>query len=148
MDNFDQPDDIGMAAAKDDGLLITEEVRHYWKQIATWAMFFAVLLLIMFGLVSLVLLFTAFKGGAMGLIIGLFGIGLYGVFLFFPGLYYYRFSSQMKAALATDDNGLLEQSFVNLKSFYRYVGIMIIVFVSIMVLYLLVFGAALMNGRF
>ena len=146
MENFDQPDDIRMAAAKDDGLLITEEVRHYWKQIATWAMVFTVLLLVMFGLVSLVLLFTAFSGGAMGLVLGLFGIGLYGVFLFFPGLYYYRFSSQMKAAISTDDNSLLEQSFVNLKRFYRYVGIMVIVFVSIMLLYMLVFGAAMMNG--
>lgn len=148
MENFDQPNDIGMAAAKDDGLLITDEVRHYWKQIATWAMFFGVLLLIIFGITSLFLLFAAFNGGAMGVMLGLFGIGLYGVFLFFPGLYYYRFSSQMKEALSTDNNALLEQSFVNLKRFYRYVGIMVIVFVSITLLYLLVFGAALMNGRF
>ena len=53
MENFDQPLDVGMAPANDNGLAITHEVRQYWRQTSAWALFFAILLFILFGLVSL-----------------------------------------------------------------------------------------------
>lgn len=146
MENFDQPLDVGMGAGQEtDGLRITQEVRLYWTQIAKWTLFFAILLFVFFGLVSLFGLFAALAAGAMGVIGGLFIVGVYGAILFFPALYYYRFSTQMKGALASDDTSLLEQAFINLKRFYRYVGILVIVIISLYLLFFLVFGAALMS---
>lgn len=146
MENFDQPLDVGMGAGQEkDGLRISPEVRLYWTQISKWTLFFAVLLFIVFGLVSLLGLFAAFSGGAMGVVGGLFFVAIYGVFLFLPGLYYYRFSTQMKQALATEDNDQLEQAFINLKRFYRFIGILVIVIIALYLLFFIVFGAALMN---
>jgi uncharacterized membrane protein len=146
MENFDQPLDVGMAPSSDDGLRITPEVRLYWEQISKWTLFFAVLLFIVFGLVSLLGLMAAMAGGVAGVIGGLLIVAIYGAILFFPALYYYRFSTQMKQALNTDDSGMLDQAFINLKRYYRYVGILIIIVIAFYLLFILVFGAALMGG--
>jgi hypothetical protein len=145
MENFDQPIDVGMGGGTAEGLQITSSVRQYWHQSAKWAMFFAVLLFIVFGLVSLIGLLTAFSGGAVGLISGIFFVGIYAVLIFFPGLYYYRFSTQMKEALNNDDSGMLDQSFLNLRRFYQFVGILMIVLIALTLIFLVVFGAAMMN---
>ncbi|MBK6997461.1 MAG: hypothetical protein IPH31_22085 [Lewinellaceae bacterium] len=146
MENFDQPLDVGMAPRSDDGLRITPEIRLFWEQTAKWTLFFAVLLFILFGLVTLAGLAAAMSTGAAGVVGGIALVAIYGVILFFPGLYYYRFSSQMKQALTTDDTGMLEQAFVNLRRFYRYVGIMVIVIIAVYMVFLLVFGATMMRG--
>lgn len=146
MENFDQPLDQGFAPGQKDGLRITEPVRQYWRQTGAWTMFFAILLFIVFGLVSLLGLFVAFAGGGMGLISGVFIIGIYSVFLFFPGYYFYLFSTQMKQALLYEDNRMLDMAFMNLKRYYRFVGILMIIFIAFYVLFMLVYGAALMQG--
>lgn len=145
MENFDQPIDAGMGGSQADGLRITPQVREYWRQTLPWTLFLAILLFILFGLVSLLGLMAAFAGGAAGLVSGIFAIAIYGVFLFLPGLYYYRFSTQMKQALNTEDTTLLDQAFHNLKLFYRFVGILTIVAISLVILVFLVSGAALLN---
>lgn len=147
MENFDQPLDVGMdASAPSDGLQITQEVRMYWAQIAKWALFFAVLLFILFGLLALFGLIAALTGGAMGILGAIFIIGIYGVLLFFPALYYYRFSTQMKQALLNDDTALLDEAFANLRRYYNFVGILVIVVLALYVIMFVVFGAALMRG--
>ncbi len=147
MENFDQPNDPGMAQAKDDSLQITPEVRLYWKETANWALFFAVLLFIAFGLASITGLVLAFTGVG-GFIVGLFVVAFYGVVIFFPAYYYYLFSTKMKQALSMDNTALLDYAFVNLKRFYRFVGILIIVFLALFILIMLVFGTAMMRGGF
>lgn len=146
MENFDQPFDMGMAADKDDGLRITPEVRQYWKEISAWALFFAILLYILFGLTSIAGLLVAFTGGIPGFISGMFVIALYGAFFFFPAYFYAQFSTQMKQALNTENVALLDKAFINLKRFYRYVGIMLIVLLALGILMFLVFGVALMSS--
>jgi hypothetical protein len=147
MENFDEHLNVGVSAGMDkDGLRISPEVRTYWRQSAAWAMFFAVLLFVFFGLASLFGLFAAMSAGAVGIVSGIFLIAIYGVFLFLPGLYYYRFSTQMKAALNTEDTGMLDQAFINLKRFYRFVGILLIIFIALYAIILIVFGASLLGG--
>ena len=146
MENFDQPLDQGFSPGQNDGLQITESVRQYWRQIGAWTMFLAVLLFIVFGLVTLAGLMIALVGGGLGLLSGIFLIGIYSVFLFFPGYYLYLYSSQMKQALAREDNQLLDMAFLNLKRYYRFVGILMIIFIAFYVLFFLVYGAAMMQG--
>jgi len=146
MENFDQPIDMGMAPSMDDSLRITPEVRQYWKETSAWALFFAILLFIVFGLVSLAGIFLLFAGGVSGFISGIFVIAIYGVLLFFPAYFYFLFSSQMKQALITENRVLLVLAFVNLKRFYRFVGILLIVLVALGIFAFLIFGVALLNN--
>ena len=148
MENFDQPLDAGMAGAGPDqsGLSITPEIRQYWREIANWALFFAVLLFIAYALVALVGLLAATQGGAGGVFGGVFIIGIYTAMIFMPAWYYYKFSSQSKQAMNTDDTTLLDEAFANLHRYYRYVGILTIIVVSLYLLIFLVFGAALMGA--
>lgn len=138
-----------MAAVGTDhsGLSITPEIRQYWRQIANWALFFAVLLFIFYGLFALFMLGTAVQGGvAAGFVTAIMAIGFYTAVVFMPAWYYYKFSSQSKQAMNTDDTGLLDEAFASLRRFYRYAGILTIVLISLYALILLVFGAAILGG--
>lgn len=143
MENFDQPLDAGISASGDQGLQISQEIRQYWQQTSRWALFFAILLFIVFGIVSLAGLLMIFAGNGPGIFSGLLVIAIYTALFFFPGWYYYLFSTQIKQALNFDDNQMLDQAFLNLRKFYRYVGILAIIFLSIYLLVFLIYGAAL-----
>lgn len=146
MENFDEPIDSGTSSGTTDGLQITDEVKTYWLQTAKWAMFFGILFFTLFGLVSLGGLIAIFNGGVGGFVAAIFIIGLYGAILFFPGLYYYRFSTQMKQSLNADDNALLDESFANLRRFYVFFGIVTIVVIALVVVFWSFFAMAFMRG--
>ena len=57
---------------------------------------------------------------------------------FFPCLFLFRFATKTKAALAANDQEVLNASFQNLKASFRYVGIITIVLLAFWVLALLV----------
>lgn len=57
---------------------------------------------------------------------------------FFPCLFLYRFASNMKQALASNDQQTMTKSFQNLKIMFRYVGILTIIvlaFYAIVILF-------------
>jgi len=65
------------------------------------------------------------------------GSGFLGVFIiimslimFFPALYLWNFSSKMRKALNNNDQPLLTESLKNLKSFFKFYGILLIVVLS------------------
>lgn len=72
--------------------------------------------------------------GAMKGFISLFYL-LMAVLYFFPIYYLYKYSSKVKTALQFNDSNLLADAFVNLKSHHKFLGISIIVIMS---LYLLI----------
>lgn len=57
---------------------------------------------------------------------------------FFPCLFLFRFSVKMKAALASNDQEVLNTSFQNLKASFRYVGIIMIVMLAFWALALII----------
>jgi hypothetical protein len=57
---------------------------------------------------------------------------------FFPCLFLFRFSFKMKAALASNDQEVLNTSFQNLKASFRYVGIIMIVMLAFWALALII----------
>src|SRR5690606_1643028 len=65
------------------------------------------------------------------------------VIYFFPVLYLFNFSRKLKIALASNDMSSLTEAFSNLKSHYKFIGILAIVVVSI---YILAFVFAIMAG--
>jgi hypothetical protein len=147
MENFDQPLDVGMADIGPDrsGLSITPEIRQYWRETANWALFFAVLMFLIYGFIVLAMLLAGVAGGGMGMVGAVFVIGIYTLVFFLPAWYYYKFSSQSKQAMNTDDTALLDEAFTNLRRYYNYIGILTIVIISLYLLMILIFGAAILG---
>jgi hypothetical protein len=109
---------------------------------AKWARFLAIVGFIFCGLIVLFSLFagsilsavfsryagsTAFLGGAF---ISFFYIFV-SLLMFFPCLFTYRFSASMLLALRNNDQELLSTSFRNLKSLFKFHGIVTIVVLSL-----------------
>jgi hypothetical protein len=46
---------------------------------------------------------------------------------FFPCLYLYNFAARMQTALQSNDQEQLNTSFKNMRAFYRFVGVMMII---------------------
>ena len=102
-----------------------------------WVNFLAILGFIAIGLMVLSGLFFGTIMGAMMGQTGMSGLGgsaFFGVFYiiisliyFFPVMYLYKFGTKLKTALANRDSKSLEQSFENLKSHYKFMGIVAII---------------------
>ena len=68
---------------------------------------------------------------------------LLAILYFFPVLYLYRFSTKIRQALNSDDESVLEYALENLKSHYKFIGILIIVMLA---LYSLIFLMVMVGG--
>jgi hypothetical protein len=145
MEDLNQPLDAGANNAGQ-RLRFTEPVRSDLLETSKWVMFFAVLLFIMLGLIAIASLMMIFTAGAMGFGMAIVMIGIYGTLLFFPAWYYYKFSTLTRQALNYNDNNALDDGFAYLKRFYRFVGILIIVFVALY-LVLAIVGLSMFIGN-
>ena len=62
--------------------------------------------------------------------------------IFFPLLFLLRFSNAMKRAIAANDQNRLNEAFQNLKVYFRYLGILVIIF---LVLYGIIIAIGVMG---
>jgi len=139
-----------------DQLHITPEIKDFLRETAKWGKFIAIVGFVMTALLVLLGIFmglfmgsmmanmpdTAGLGGAMGGALG-FVYVLIALVYIFPLLYLYRFSAKLKIALAKDDQQHLYESFRNLKSLFKFTGILMAIFIGI---YALIFVLALIGG--
>jgi hypothetical protein len=147
---------------------IGQESLGYLDTTRKWTLFFAILGFIFLGVMlivglffgSLISSFTSKMSGMSGMegmegmqtaraVGGFAGIMMFIVMLiiaviyFFPLLYLLRFSKHTKNAVANLDANEMHLGFKNLKSFWRYIGIMTIVFLVIYILIFIIAGASL-----
>ena len=122
-----------------------DEAQTYLRETKQWAKFLAILGFIFVGLIVLgAFAMTAVfpSGGGYGdfpsALIGIIYF-LLAVLYFFPVLYLYKFSSHMDKALAGKSPVDLNAAFKNLKSHYRFLGILTIIIIAFYVL-AIVFG--------
>jgi len=113
---------------------------------AKWAKFLAIIGFVFCGLMIVVALFAGSIMGAMMSSMGsgaasMFGSGFITVIYlvltaiyFFPCLFLYRFATQMQIALHNNEQGRLQTSFKNLKSCFRFLGILFIIVIGMYVL--------------
>ena len=80
-----------------------------------------------------------------GFLLGVIYIVL-GLLYFFPVYYLFKFSTSLKAALLSKNNQLLDSAFENLKSHYKYIGIMMVIVIGIYIVFGV--GALLIGGLF
>lgn len=120
-------------------LQVDHNTMSYLRDAARWAKFLAIAGFIFCGLFVVVailvlsLLSSLFNSvGAQGV----YGIGalpiafvyvLIAVLNFFPCLYLYNFATRMQTALRSNDQEQLNTSFRNMRAFYRFVGVMMII---------------------
>jgi hypothetical protein len=150
MEDLNQPLDAHMGAeASDDKLQITAPIQNYWRETAGWALFLAILFFIFVGLA----VFAMISGGLLlaDQIGGKSSLGLtvlmlvYALVLFLPGWFYYKFATLTKQALANGSTLQMEEGFLNLKRYYRYIGILVIFVLALYVLLFFVVGIGAMS---
>jgi hypothetical protein len=117
-----------------------------------WAMFLAIIgfifmgLMIVIGLIAGTFL-TAFNSGEKGLGIPeslLFvPVLLLAVIYFFPVLFLFRFSKHTSHAILTLDKLEFHKAIKNLKYYFAYIGILIIIILSLYIVVLIVAGSSM-----
>lgn len=145
-------------------LSITSDSRSHLSEAAKWAKFLAICgmigiaLMVVFGLYfSFTLSRTMsefdneFRREGFGNASTGFGAAtavvyiLMGLLYFFPLMFLLHFANKMKAALATNDAGMLSESFRNLKKTFRYLGILMIIGLAFVALAILLGGLAALS---
>ncbi len=140
-------------------LTIDPLTKEHLSETAKWARFLAIAGMIV---VLLVLAFTIYSVTVLG------GVGLPGsndlsgnpnfvnsmrigaiggaivmlAIAFFPLLFLLRFANGMRSAIASNDQNRLNAAFQNLKIYFRYLGIVVLI---VMILYTLIFVFAIMG---
>jgi len=121
-------------------LMINSEIKVYLLEISKWAKFLAILGLIGVSLMIIISLsISIFMGditqdfGDVGIpAFGIFGALLYSLLaaiMAIPMIYLYRFSTHIKDALNNDNSLALSLAFRNLKSHYKFYGILTIILI-------------------
>lgn len=133
-------------------LQIDHQGTSFLRETAKWSKFLAIIGFVFIGLVLLILLFagagmsslmSSTYGSAMGGLVGTVVFGAMMLIYLFPCLYLYKFATKMQVALRNNDQESLNKSFENLKSCFKFMGILMIVILAI---YALVFLGALAVG--
>lgn len=138
-------------------LAIDEEIKGYLKEASNWTFFLSILGFVGIGFMILAGIFVAALSGNLpegsnpygqfGLSMSWIGLIyiLMAVLYFFPIYYLFNFSRKTKAALESSRIEDFKAGFANLKSHYKYVGILAIVMIVIYILGLIglvAFGAS------
>jgi Family of unknown function (DUF5362) len=134
-------------------LEVEEMSSRFLSETAKWAKFLSIVGFVLTGLLVIVALFA---GTLFASMTGMAGSGLpagfsiiitviyllLAVLYFFPCLYLFRFAVKMKKALAENNQVELSSSFENLKSCFKFMGIMTIVIFSVYLLAIVFGGVA------
>lgn len=123
--------------------------KSYLQETAKWGKFMAIIGFVMLGFMVLGILLALTTGASLGLFSELSGLGGAGMgifmffymlfilaIIFFPTFYLYKFSTQIKSAINSNDDAVLTEAFGNLKSLYKFWGVFTAIFLG---LYLLIF---------
>lgn len=135
----------------DNQLYINVISKDFLKEIAKWANFLSIVGFVMIGLFVIFAIFagTVFSAlGSMGGSMGAAGMAggtfitilylLMAVLYFFPIYYLNKFASNLKVALQQNNSETLATSLGFLKSHYKFIGIMMIVLLSIYALFFVI----------
>lgn len=126
-----------------EGITITSASQQNLKEAGRWANFLAIVGFVMLGLMvlgaiamfalgSILPLGSGMSAGAAGVVYILMA-ALY----FFPTYYLYQFSSKIKVGLKSTSQKDVDEAFQNLKSMFKFVGILMIIVLSIYVIIIL-----------
>jgi len=134
-------------------LQIDHQGSSFLRETAKWSKFLSIVGFVMMGLM---LLFLGFAGTTMSTMFassygrstggGFAQFIILAAFLliyFFPCLYLYKFATKMQVALRSNDQETLNSSFENLKSCFKFMGILMIIILAIYAVAFLIFLVSL-----
>jgi magnesium-transporting ATPase (P-type) len=128
------------------------EILDHLNSTRKWTMFLSVLGFIFLGLLivaglSASLFLTTFKTSEVNLGIPeslmIFLFIIIGTIYFFPVFYLFRFSRNIRDAIQNLDKQKLQKGFRNLRIYFTYIGIMVILVLTIYLVALLFAGASM-----
>jgi hypothetical protein len=131
---------------------IEQETLKHLNTTRKWAMFLAIIGFIILGLIVIIGLIagtflTAFNSGGKDLGIPeslmFVPILLLAVIYFFPVLFLFRFSKHTSHAVQTLDKLELHKAIKNLKLCFVYIGVLIIIILSLYIVVLIVAGSSM-----
>jgi hypothetical protein len=137
-------------------LQLDQQASNFLGEAARWARFLSILGFVMCGLLVLLGIFmgTFLANSFGGMNLGgasMLGSGFFtfiyllaALFYFFPCLYLFHFGSKTRLAIRNNDQELLSASFKNLKSCFKFFGILAIIVLGLYALALIagIIGAA------
>lgn len=151
-----QPLQYQQAYSTSGQIMFTPTAMEMLRQTKPWVRFMGVLLFVITGLIvagALVMLFVGVVGAAssprggaavMGASVGVALVYLLmGALYFFPALFLNRYASHINTLLSTRREDALEAALAAQKTFWRYVGIVVLVVLG---LYVLILVAAIVLG--
>lgn len=126
-----------------DGISISTSSQQSLTEAGKWANFLAIVGFVMLGLMvigaigmfalgSVLPMGAGMSSGVMG-VVYLIMAALY----FFPTYYLYNFASRIKVGLKSGSQDDVDQAFMNLKSMFKFVGIMTIIVLSLYIITIL-----------
>lgn len=120
---------------------LSQESKQHLDETRKWTFFLAIVGFVFIGLMVLISLFMGAVFDELGnevMPFSSFAVGLMyiaiGALYFFPIYYLYKFSTNMKNALTSDEDNSLNDAFRYLKSHYKFMGIFTIIIFSIYLL--------------
>ena len=132
-------------------LTVSPLASGYLNETGKWGKFLAIVGFCVIGLIVMMGLFAGTIFSSMGealpfpgFLMGLIYVGI-GLLYFFPVYYLFKFSNQVRTALISKNSQQLDSAFENLKSHYKFIGILMIITLS---MYVLFGGGALLAGAF
>lgn len=142
-------------------LTIDPLIKSHLSETARWGKFLAILGFILCGLIVILGVFfgtffstlmnrteATYEGtvssGSFGAMMAVVYV-IIAVIYFFPCLFLYRFSTKMKTALNGNEQTDLTLAFQNLKSLFRYIGVITVIILAI---YLVIFLFAILGAAF
>ncbi len=123
-------------------LLIIPEIKGYLLETSRWGKILAIVGYVGIGLIVLLALAMLFgatlfnkgiAGFPMGFPMGLMAVPylLFALLYYFPVNYLHRFSKEIKRGLQSDQIATVTSAFRNLKSLFKFMGILMLVVLSI-----------------
>lgn len=140
-------------------LTVDHQGAEQLKGIAGWAKFLSIIgfiacvLLVIFGLFAATIMGSVSNyddglgGNALGAGLGVFMTVIYivlAVIYFIPTLFLFQSANRLKAALATSDQGLLNEGLGKLRACFKFWGILTIIIIGLYLLAFLFGGLAFM----
>ena len=131
-------------------LEVTENAKKYLKTTSSWTFFMAVLsfvgiaVLALGGIIMLIMVQSNLADGIADVLssglysfLGFFYLAM-AIVMVFPALFLLRFSQKTKSALATQNANELEEGIENMKSYWKFSGIMTIVMLALVLVVMII----------
>jgi hypothetical protein len=117
-------------------LKLTENSLIFMTEVVKWAKFLAICsfvglgIMVLLGAGMIILQFEGLGNGIQVVIMGVFYIGMAALYLF-PTFYLYRFATACGEAIKKLNDDIFEEGIENLKSLFRFTGILTIIILSL-----------------